>query len=427
MRSNDVKVDLIFKTPTDGHYFFGYYDKPQLNKENDKLLALKVDFIDHVPTLNDVAIIGYFDLNDTGKFSSLASTNTFNWQQGCMAQWIGSDEQESIIYNNMVNGKLVSTILNIQTLDKQDLDSPIYTVARCGTFALTLDFERHYWCRRGYSYDGNYSSAKNLKVVKGDAIYKFEFDNSTSSPIVFLDDVMKIKPLSNMTGATHYLEHIMLNPSGSRFCFLHRWKIQDGGIYARFYTANTDGSDVFLLNDSGRMSHFFWKNDSEILAYGGLETRINSLRKYKNIIKYIIKPLLPLYHKIINDNSLISKVITGDSYIILTDKSSYKKRVASSLSSEDGHPSFAREGKKNLFVTDTYPDPDEGSIARLFLYNLDLEKEFLLAELNSISEYDNSPIRCDLHPRWSVDGEYITIDTMNDGVRGCYVYKLSGA
>ena len=78
----------------------------------------------------------------------------------------------------------------------------------------------------------------------------------------------------------------MISPDNNRLSFLHRWKIEDGGIYARLYTANIDGSELHLLSDSGRMSHFCWRNENEILAWGGLQNSINLLRKYKNVVKY---------------------------------------------------------------------------------------------------------------------------------------------
>ena len=33
-------MEIIYKTPSDKHYFFGYYDKSPLNKDNSKILAL---------------------------------------------------------------------------------------------------------------------------------------------------------------------------------------------------------------------------------------------------------------------------------------------------------------------------------------------------------------------------------------------------
>jgi len=58
--------------------------------------------------------------------------------------------------------------------------------------------------------------------------------------------------------------------------------------------------------------------------------------------------------------------------------------------------------------------------------NIKTQKKIIIDKLKSIQKYDNSPCRCDLHPKWSFDGGYISIDTMNDGVRGIYLYDVSG-
>jgi hypothetical protein len=419
-----IKSRLIFKTPKDGHYFFGYYDKLQLSKDSDKFLVLKVDFIDRVPDKDDKAIIGYFDLKNDNKFIKIASTSSFNWQQGCMLQWLGPDFNNCIIYNDYVDDKFVSIKIDVNSGKKTVYLNSIYSTHPNGKLAITIDFERHHWCRRGYSYDGNFDKSKKKKIVEGDAIWLIDLENNSSKKIIHLKDVIDNQPLTNMKNATHYLEHLMFNPSGNGFCFLHRWKIADGGIYARLYKSNLDGTDVTLLNDSGRMSHFGWRDDKYLLGYGGFANKINSLRKYKNILRFVIKPLLPFYHMVVNDNSRISKLVTGDSYLLFNTKEKSIQKVAESISSEDGHPSFSKNGHKDVFITDTYPDPDEGSIAKLIAFNIESNDYVILDQLNSISKYDNSPIRCDLHPRWSYSGKYVSIDTMNDDVRSSYLYEI---
>lgn len=419
-----MKLKKIFQTSVEKNYFFGYYDKSQLNIASNKLLALEVTNIDKIPDKDDKAEIGYFNINDEDRnFVSLTSTKTFNWQQGCMLQWLGPDFNSKIIYNDLDDTGFVSYIMDIETNEKSKMSMPVYTVTPDGKHAICVDNERHYWFRRGYSYDGVYNEEKRKPIVENDGLWLLSLETNSVSQVINLKDLLKNKPLSNMKNAIHYVEHPMFNKSGTRFCFLHRWRLEDGGIYARLYTANLDGSDLYLLSDSGRVGHFCWKNDNEMLMYGGLSTPINKLRKYKNIVKFFIRPLLPLYHKIVNDNSSISKKLTGDSYLVLKDKTEEKSRVALEISDEDGHPSFNNQSE-NYFITDTYPDPDEGSIAKLIYYNLENSKHIILDELNSISEFDNSPLRCDLHPKWSFDGKYISIDTMNDGVRGCYLYRI---
>ena len=93
-----MKAELVFKTPKESHYFFGYFGKFQLNKSNNKLLALKVFDIDNVPSIENFAEIGFFDLSNN-EFITIDKTNSFNWQQGCMLEWLGPSFDFKIIYN----------------------------------------------------------------------------------------------------------------------------------------------------------------------------------------------------------------------------------------------------------------------------------------------------------------------------------------
>jgi len=420
-----MKIKKVFSTPQDKHYFFGYYDKSQLNIHSNKLLALQVDFVDKMPTIENIAKIGYFEIDqDKNSFIELGQTRTFNWQQGCMLQWLGEDFNSKVIYNDIEDGQFISCILDIKTLEKSKFKMPVYTVSKDGKSAICVDNERHYWFRRGYSYDGVVKQEKRVSLDLNDGLWLLSLETNEVKKVVAIQDLLNYQPISNMQNATHYIEHPMFDKSGTRFCFLHRWKLEDGGIYARLYTVNKDGSDLYLLSDSGRVGHFCWRNDKEILMYGGLPTAVNKLRKHKNMVKFFLKPLLPLYHKLVKDNSSLSKALTGDSYILMKDKTNVKKRVALEISDEDGHPSF-NNIDSNFFITDTYPDPDEGSIAKLICYHLETKEYTVLDRLNSLAEYDNTALRCDLHPKWSYDGNHISIDTMHDGIRSCYVYKFS--
>jgi len=418
------KAKRIFETPGDGHFFFGYYDKVQLSEDETKFLAMRVAGIEEVPTADDVAEIGYFDIkNNPSQFVKLGETRAFNWQQGCMLQWLGPDYNSRILFNDLRDGRFVSVVINLDTKEEKVSGRAIYNVTPDSLKAISVDFERHYWCRRGYSYDGVYDENKNKPVVEGDGLWLVDLETGAERQVVALADLISNKPLSNMDNATHYVEHVHISPDGKRMAFLHRWKIADGGIYARLYTAKIDGSELYLLNDSGRVGHFNWFNENEVLAYCGLENKINKIRKYKTLVKFFIKPLLPVYHMLIKDNSKISKMVTGDSYVIFKDQSEIRRRIALKISDEDGHPS-ARRGYPNQFITDTYPDPEDSPQAKLILYDLEKDEPVYLDYLGSIARHDNSATRCDLHPRVSLNGRYVSIDTMDRGVRGTYLYDL---
>jgi hypothetical protein len=72
-------------------------------------------------------------------------------------------------------------------------------------------------------------------------------------------------------------------------------------------------------------------------------------------------------------------------------------------------------------LTDTYPD--KNNIASLLLYDSIKKNIIVIDELQSLPKFNNTVYRCDLHPKWSYSGNYISIDTMDSGMRSIYVYK----
>ena len=76
-------------------------------------------------------------------------------------------------------------------------------------------------------------------------------------------------------------------------------------------------------------------------------------------------------------------------------------------------------------LTDTYSDTKNKKKAQILLFDINKQVIILKEELNSIEDYDNSPFRSDLHPRWSVDGKFFSVDTLDQGIRSSYVYKIN--
>jgi hypothetical protein len=133
-----------------------------------------------------------------------------------------------------------------------------------------------------------------------------------------------------------------------------------------------------------------------------------------------------MYRSLVKGNStdgqtLASSILTGDSYFLVDINSRRTKPVFRQTIDRDGHPSGI-PGQLNWIVTDTYPD--NNSRAKLLLGNLNTEEIITLDELSSIPRFDNTPSRCDLHPKISHDGRFVSIDTMNDGVRSIYLYAM---
>lgn len=417
----------FFKTPEDSNYFFGYYDKSPICINDKKHLALRVNFLDRLPKWGDIADIGFFDLeNAKGNFQKISETNIFNWQQANMLQWFG-DKHSTVIFNNLEANKFSSVVLDLSSGKKNIFDIAIYDISQDSSYALCVDHERHHWIRRAYSYDGISNKSKKGNQIKDDGIYKLCFINKKISKIIDIKDLLNFEPLNSMNQASHYVEHIMISPNSKRFAFLHRWKATSGDIYARLYTCDYDGSNLYLLNDSGRMSHFCWLNDYQIFGWGGSINSFSGLKKSGLISHPLLGPLKLLYKKLVNSNAVdghnsLSSIVTGDGYIIFNDLSKNFEKISTNILNKDGHPSY-NQNNEHIVLTDTYPD--KNSRASLILFNIKNKNVSILDTLNSLPYTDNTAFRCDLHPKWSFSGRFISIDTLDSGRRGIYVYKKS--
>ena len=109
---------------------------------------------------------------------------------------------------------------------------------------------------------------------------------------------------------------------------------------------------------------------------------------------------------------------------MLNDKTNNIKKVAKDLRFEDGHPSFF-PNNKNLFVTDLYPKKINNHEAKLMTFDLKENKLNIIATIKSNKIYNETPIRCDLHPKVSFDGKYVSIDTLKNNYRGVNLYKIN--
>jgi len=186
-----------------------------------------------------------------------------------------------------------------------------------------------------------------------------------------------------MEGAEHWFNHLLFNPDGSRFIFLHRWRKGNRGWWTRMFTANTDGSKLHLVADHGMVSHFVWRDPTHILAWSREPER-------------------------------------GNRYHLYMDRTDEVEVVGEGILTTDGHCSYSPD--KRWILTDTYPDKDR--MRTLILYNPEQRRRVDIGRFFAPRELDGE-IRCDLHPRWSRDGKQVCIDSVHEGSRQVYVLDVS--
>lgn len=361
----------------DHDYFFGYYDKSPWCASGKYVLLLKANNTWKTVAPKESAEILLID-TETNEIKVLAETNAWNVQQGCMLQWLGPDFNEKIIFNDFRDGKFCSIILNIFTGEEHELRAPVYTVSTDGTFALTLDFTRLHRLRPGYGYSNLDDNTINENIPESPCVWKINIKDNIVEPIFYYKDFYNFDYKSEMEGAEHKVNHLMLSPDNKRFMVLHRW-IKDNKKYTRLITANIDGTEIYNLSDDGMVSHCCWKDNKTIIAY-----------EYKKG--------------------------EGNGYYLMRDKSMSYTHEWKFLSA-DGHPSYSPDGLN--VVTDTYPNAKRMSTIRV----LTDVASYVVAKVFAPFKYDNDT-RCDLHPRWSRDSSKICFDSCFEGHRGVYEIDL---
>jgi len=368
-------------TPNDGfEYLFGYYDKSPWNASERYMACIKVSNAVSSPAPAEPAEIVLLNVADNYTPVTLAHTRTWNSQQGCMLQWLGPDHENRIIYNDFRDGAYRSVIRDIESADEQVLPLPVYAVASDGSFALTLDFSRLHRLRPGYGYWNLPDTTKDQLVPDGPCIWRLDLASGEQTPLLTYQDLVALDHRTDMDGAEHKVNHLMISPDNSRFMVLHRWINRQGRRFTRLVTANCDGTELYNLGDDDFVSHCYWRSANELLAF-------------------------------------LTKAGRGTGYCLLRDRSSKFEPLWPDLTS-DGHPSYSPKGDR--IITDTYPDRKR--IQNLYLITGD--EVTRVARVFAPFRYDQD-VRCDLHPRWDRLGEKVCIDAAAEGRRGVYVVDLT--
>ena len=178
------------------HHWFGYYDKFQFDPTGRYVLGMEVDFEHRSHQGDDVIRIGMVDLADGDRWIELGSTTAWNWQQGCMLQWVPSSRTK-ILWNEREDDQFVCRILDIQTRESRIVPHPIYSVSPDGKSAVTPDFRRIQDVRPGYGYAGIKDPYVDDLAPKDSGIFHIDLETGESKLIISLADISKRGTIPN--------------------------------------------------------------------------------------------------------------------------------------------------------------------------------------------------------------------------------------
>ena len=363
-------------TPEGKICFFGYYDKKQMSSDLKYFLFLRVNFQDREPEENDKAEI-FIGEYETKKYEKIDDTHAWNFQQGCMLGWLSDQD---IIYNIRVEKEFLSKVYNIRNGKTRIIDRPVSCIFPQKKIALSLNFSRLAKWRPGYGYEGGIDKYENEKWPENDGIYFVDLEENKYKLIVPLSKMLEFRKEKEIKNSYGWFNHTLFNRDGTRFCFVNRWKENLSQPHkTRFITSDIYGKEIYDLIDSYLISHFDWKNEKEIVVWAEIDGE--------------------------------------EGFWIIEDKTGKYKKIEN-MQKEDGHCSFSKDEKFILY--DTYPINNH---QYLKIFDIEKGKEISVGKFYSLPEIEDSPIRCDLHPRWE-NNDIITIDSTHEKYRRSYLIEI---
>lgn len=385
------KADMMAgKSECKEGYFFGFHDVSPFSVDETKVLANKIAFDFRMPKKGEGIDIGFFDFKEgkLGSFHKMGTTYAWNYHKGCRLQWI---DKRSLIYNTAKDNVIISKILNVESGEETILPYPIDTIYNSDKelVATTFSYERLQKCMPGYGYPYSDESYNDKKHPVETGLFLVDLKTSDRKLIISCDELAEQFCENNPEQYYHYVTHTEFSKDGRYISFLYRRMIEGGDINRRItkmivFDRQTEKLIELPTQTSG--SHYVWNSKKQIIA----SCIINN------------KSCHVLYD--IND---------VDNY----------KIICPDILNQDGHQTFVDD---NTFITDTYPD--KWRQCQLYLVNMKDNTARKILNINYSKKFVSKTvynyIDCDLHPKVSPSGRYVSCDVVNTGVRSLFVMEV---
>jgi len=408
MSSKELNVpDVRMVSDGSSHCFFGYYDKCPWDQSNRYLLSHRI-LGAQLPSGDSLATIGYCDAESGNEFIPLTTTDSWNWQQGSMLQWLENCSEKKILFNRTTPQGYGTVLFDIDRNEERLYGRPLAAASPQGDFIVSYNYGRLAVTHSAIGYFGHPVNYDLEPCPANDGLFFLDLETGKEALIFSYRDASIFSPVDSMSRATHWFSHAAVNPNGDRVLFLHRWSecvADENQWFHRLVTINPDGSDVKVLQSS---------------AYPLLDGHTNDVwtYEYEKNVNQISHPVW------LDDNHILAWSTRNhrSRYHRYSDKSADVEEIGGHILRENGH--FTCSPNKKWLLTDTYPDPNDFKRG-LLLFDMETEKMIRLGDFFADPSLTKDA-RCDLHPRWDREGKLICIDSVHEGVvRQLYTLDVS--
>ena len=391
-------------------HFFGYYDKPPWDRSGRYVLAVEAEHVARMPLPGEPAGIVVVD-TVTGKAERVAETTAWNWQQGCMLQWLPPGEDREVIFNDVRDRTMVAVVLDLHSGRQRVLPRPISSVAANGRQATSMNFARAARTRPVVGYVGVVDLTATEVAPENDGLWVMDLVSGASRLVFSVAGAVRLKPGPDFDWAARGREQAAaglpgheepgegghwlgggFNPTGTRIQMGHHWPRRTPErlphflrhFWDRVITIGVDGDAPRIISDEGFFSHSHWRDETTLLAWARYEGR----------------------------DAL---------WEIDEQRRQLPRHVGANVITEDAHCSYSPD--RRWVLGDTYPDATY--CRQLWILDLVSGVRHDVGAFASPPPYHRGTLRCDLHPRWSRDGRQVCVDSVHEGIRQMYLLDVS--
>jgi hypothetical protein len=373
----------------------GYYDKLLFSPDDRFVLANEVDFEGRSPTLADSIRVGMVDTQDKDRWIDLGGSNAWNWQQGCMLQWVPGSDRD-VAWNDREGGRFVTRVLDVKSGRTRTLPNPFYTFSPDGQTAFAPDFARLDVTRPGYGYaTGAERDIWRLKPAPDDiGIWRMDVATGKQRLLFSLAEAAKI-PFTGPAaaaftpGSVHWFNHLLCNTDGTRLFFLHRWRNpgDKASFRTRALTIDVNGGKVHVMDPNGGTSHFVWRDPQHIFAWAWHPSH-------------------------------------GERFYIYKDLSDEVTVVGKDAMPVNGHNTYLPNTNNEWVLNETYPQ-GPAKLQRPYLYHIPTNRRIEVGAFPTVAAINGKEWRCDTHPSASRSGRQFCFDSAHASGRQVYVADIA--
>lgn len=290
--------------------------------------------------------------------------------------WHPAFPASRIVYNTLENGTAKARVLDLGSGDHEDWETSFYAISRDGSRAVTLDFGKLASYRDGYGFPacstdpGSGPANSNLLLI----------DTTSGKAESVLDLNWCCRRIPVGSTSLGYFNHASFSPDSKRIGVFHIRETEEGRKIV-FWFVHAETGERHCLETDRLVSHYCWISDGQILVTNrdpALKWRYSVLDVESGVLHDLDVPL-----------------------------------------NRDGHPMSS--GVDKMIVTDC--TPDERRDQSVFLADPAFTRISQVASLHTPPRF-SGPIRCDLHPRFSPDGNWLAIDRVKSGHRILSAFKI---